>query len=69
MSDSCPHEVFHQVQRQFGRIQTETWLTEGAPEAYQMIARETAGFGPASRLLSPAEKRVRMVPSIHGSQG
>lgn len=59
-----PHEVFHQAQRQYGRTGTVTWLTEGAPEVFRMIAQETAGFGRVSDYLSRAEKRVRTAPVI-----
>lgn len=59
-----PHEVFHQVQRQYGRTGTVTWLTEGAPEVFRMVAQEAAGFGRVSDYLGRAEKRVRVAPVI-----
>lgn len=59
-----PHEVFHQVQRQYGRTRTVVWLSEGAPEAFQMVARETAGFGQSSEFLKQAEQRVRKAAVI-----
>ena len=59
-----PHEVFHQVQRQYGRTGTVTWLTEGAPEVFRMVAQEAAGFGRVSDYLGRAEKRVRIAPVI-----
>lgn len=59
-----PHELFHQVQRQYGRTQTVTWLKEAAPESFQLIARETAGFGPVAEKLKQAELRVRKAATI-----
>ncbi len=63
-----PHEIFHQVQRQYGRLGTVPWLTEGAPEVFQFIARETAGLEKASLNVSAARERVRMareIPDAH----
>ena len=59
-----PHEVFHQVQRQYGRTKTVNWLMEGAPEVFQLIARETAGFGRISDYLHQMEQKVRRAPAI-----
>lgn len=39
-----PHEIFHQVQTQFGHQNTAVWMTEAAPELFQIFARERAGF-------------------------
>ena len=63
-----PHEIFHQVQRQYGRLETVPWLTEGTPEVFQFIARETAGLEKASINVSAARDRVRMardIPDAH----
>ena len=59
-----PHEVFHQVQRQYGRTDTVTWLKEGAPEVFRMVAQEAAGFGRVNDYLGQAVKIVRMAPVI-----
>ncbi len=59
-----PHEVFHQVQRQYGRTETVTWLSEGAPEVFRMVAQEAAGFGRVNDYLGQAVKKVRRASVI-----
>jgi hypothetical protein len=59
-----PHEVFHQVQRQYGRTDTVTWLKEGAPEVFRMVAQEAAGFGRVNDYLGQSVKIVRRAPVI-----
>jgi len=40
-----PHEVFHQVQRQYGKQQNvPIWFEEGTPEAFRYIAMVKAGI-------------------------
>jgi hypothetical protein len=68
-----PHEIFHQVQRQWARLNTVTWMVEGAPELFRIKATERAGIAPAAVLLALEQQRVRhakMIPSAHeiGSQ-
>ncbi|MCJ7664231.1 MAG: hypothetical protein MUO24_08315 [Desulfobacterales bacterium] len=59
-----PHEIFHQVQHQYGKTGTVNWLTEGAPEVFQCVARETAGFGTVNDCVRQAEQRIRQAASI-----
>lgn len=59
-----PHEIFHQVQNQYGKIRTVNWLTEGTPEVFQYVAREAAGFGTMNGCISQAEQRIRKAASI-----
>ena len=61
-----PHEIFHQVQRQWGRLDTVTWLVEGAPELFRIKALSRAGFGPEALFLILEEQKIRhgkMLPS------
>lgn len=40
-----PHEIFHQIQRQYGRQQNvPIWFEEGTPEAFRYIAQVKAGI-------------------------
>jgi hypothetical protein len=59
-----PHEIFHQVQRQYGKIGTVNWLLEGTPEAFQCVAREAAGFGTMNECVRQAEQRIRQAAAI-----
>ena len=44
-----PHEIFHQVQNQFGHQTTANWMVEAAPELFQVFAREKAGLEEAAQ--------------------
>ena len=59
-----PHEIFHQVQSQYGKTSTVNWLVEGTPEAFQFAAREKAGFGKESDYIRQAEEEIRQAPEI-----
>ena len=59
-----PHEIFHQVQDQYGKTNTVNWLLEGTPEAFQFVARETAGFGKVNDYVRRAEQKIRQAPEI-----
>ena len=59
-----PHEIFHQVQRQYGKTSTVNWLVEGTPEAFQFTAREVAGFGTVRDYIRQAEEKIRQSPEI-----
>ena len=63
-----PHEVFHQVQYQFGRQPTATWMVEAAPELFQVIAREKAGLEEVKLSLAKTAMRVFSAKSIPSAQ-
>ena len=63
-----PHEVFHQVQYQFGRQPTATWMVEAAPELFQVIAREKAGLEKADSALAKTALWVFAAKSIPSTQ-
>ena len=63
-----PHEVFHQVQSQFGRQTTASWMVEAAPELFQVIAREKAGLEEVKHSLAKTAMRVFSAKSIPSAQ-
>ena len=63
-----PHEVFHQVQNQFGRQTTANWMVEAAPELFQIIAREKAGLEEAAPAIGKIAFRVFAANSIPSAQ-
>lgn len=63
-----PHEVFHQVQSQFGRQTTASWMVEAAPELFQVIAREKAGLEEVKLSLAKTAMRVFAAKSIPSAQ-
>ncbi len=63
-----PHEIFHQVQSQFGRQTTATWMVEAAPELFQVIAREKAGLEEAKNSLAKTAMRVFAAKEIPSAQ-
>lgn len=63
-----PHEVFHQVQSQFGRQTTASWMVEAAPELFQVIAREKAGLEEVKLSLAKTAMRVFSAKSIPSAQ-
>ncbi len=63
-----PHEIFHQVQSQFGRQTTANWMVEAAPELFQVIAREKAGLEEAKISLAKTAIRVFAANAIPSSQ-
>lgn len=63
-----PHEVFHQVQSQFGRQTTANWMVEAAPELFQVIAREKAGLEKADSALAKTALWVFAAKSIPSAQ-
>ena len=63
-----PHELFHQAQRQWGRLGTVNWMVEAAPELFRIKASERAGFAPAAVLLAFEQMKIRRasaIPSAH----
>lgn len=63
-----PHEVFHQVQNQFGRQTSANWMVEAAPELFQIIAREKAGLEEVAPALGKTALRVFVANSIPSAQ-
>lgn len=68
-----PHEIFHQVQSQWGKLRTVNWMVEGAPELFRIKASERAGLAPAALLLAIEQRKVqqsKIIPSAReiGSQ-
>lgn len=59
-----PHELFHQVQRQYGHTQTVNWLVEGTPEVFQLVAREEAGLGKVTDNIRRAENVIHRAQAI-----
>lgn len=59
-----PHEIFHQVQSQFGHQTTATWMTEAAPELFQIYARERAGLSTVKDDIDKAIRRIVAAKSI-----
>ena len=59
-----PHEIFHQVQRQWGKLRTVTWMVEGAPELFRMKASEQAGLAPAAVYLAVEQSRVKQAKAL-----
>jgi hypothetical protein len=63
-----PHELFHQVQRQWGRLDTVNWMVEAAPELFRIKAADRAGFAPAAVFLGLEQLKIRRaqaIPSAH----
>ncbi len=61
-----PHEIFHQVQSQWGKLGTVNWMVEAAPELFRIKASEKAGFAPAGVFLAMEQLRVKhakVIPS------
>ena len=63
-----PHEIFHQVQNQFGRQPTANWMVEAAPELFQVIAREKSGLEEAQKSLAKTAMRVFAANTIPAAQ-
>ena len=63
-----PHEVFHQVQNQFGRQTSANWMVEAAPELFQIFAREKAGLEELAPALGKTAFRVFVANSIPSAQ-
>ena len=63
-----PHEVFHQVQNQFGRQTTANWMLEAAPELFQILACEKAGLEEVAPALGKTALRVFVANSIPSAQ-
>ena len=63
-----PHEVFHQVQNQFGRQTTANWMLEAAPELFQILAREKVGLEEVAPALGKTALRVFVANSIPTAQ-
>ncbi len=62
---TVPHEIFHQVQFQYGRVGTAVaWLTEGTPEMFRFIAQEAAGYGKVEDYLRRTENIIRKAPGL-----
>lgn len=63
-----PHEVFHQVQTQFGHQTTATWMMEASPELFQLLARERAGLEKMQDGINRAATRIFKAKSIPSAQ-
>ena len=63
-----PHEVFHQVQSQFGHQATATWMMEASPELFQLLARERAGLELVQDGINKAATRIFRAKSIPSTQ-
>ena len=63
-----PHEIFHQVQRQWGKLHTVTWMVEGAPELFRMKASEQAGLAPTKVYLAVEAGRVKHAKALPSAQ-
>ena len=63
-----PHEIFHQVQRQWGRLDTVTWMVEAAPELFQIKAADRAGQIPAAVSLAIQQQRVIRAKALPSSR-
>jgi len=63
-----PHEMFHQVQNQFGKQTTAVWMVEAAPELFQILVRERAGLGTLKSELNKTALRVFTAKSIPSAQ-
>lgn len=59
-----PHEVFHQVQNQYGLAHMANWLLEGSPELFKFMALETAGFKRVTDSVQLAEQVIRRAKEI-----
>jgi len=59
-----PHEIFHQVQNQYGKTNTVNWLKEGTPEVFRLVAQEKAGFGSVADNIRRAEESIRRAATI-----
>ena len=63
-----PHEIFHQVQNQFGHQTTANWMVEAAPELFQVFAREKAGLEEAAISLAKTALKVFAAKAIPSAQ-
>ena len=63
-----PHEIFHQVQSQFGHQSTANWMVEAAPELFQVFARERSGLEEAKLSLAKTAMRVFSANAIPSAQ-
>jgi hypothetical protein len=59
-----PHEVFHQVQKQYGRRYMVNWLVEGPPDLFRFIAEETAGIRSVTDSVQRIERAIRRAAVI-----
>lgn len=62
--NALPHELFHQVQNQYGKIYSGSWLAEGTAELFRLIALEEAGLGPVDGRIHYAVEQVKRQKSI-----
>lgn len=59
-----PHELFHQVQDQYGKVYPGAWLSEGSAEMFPKAAFEEAGYGRMEEHVRFALERVKRAPSV-----
>lgn len=59
-----PHELFHQVQRQYGENKASIWIREGFPEVFRFMVTERAGLFSLQESLSKVENIVRKTKQI-----
>jgi hypothetical protein len=58
------HELFHQVQNQYGRDHGVKWLSEGSAELFQYMAYEIAGLGRVTAWLGRDAKKIHDAAAI-----
>jgi len=59
-----PHELFHQVEHQYTRVTTATWLSEGPADLFGRMALEAAGFKSVTRFVRQAEQKISKAAAI-----
>lgn len=66
------HELFHQVQNQYGKTYPAAWLAEGSADLFSLLVMEEAGVAKAEDHLRVATERVvqaKSVPDVHQLAG
>ncbi len=59
-----PHELFHQIQSQFGRTRSAPWMTEAAPELFRILAQDRAGFNTVDTLIDAEAQAIYTANSL-----
>lgn len=60
---TVPHELFHQVQNQYGTVRAVNWLQEGTPELFKFMAIEVAGIRSVKHSVQLAERSLS-IPGV-----
>jgi hypothetical protein len=61
---ALPHELFHQVQSQYTRVDTANWLNEGSAELFRWMAFEAGGIRRETDCVQLAEQAIRRATKI-----